>query len=204
MKIKRIIEIVDTRQYEEVNDRYQPIPGSGELNICDRCGRTHEVHAKVLLEDDTTAVVGTGCMNAESTEIQSRVKSIFSATKTLKKLYAELDSVHHKLNTIAKSNSKIELYVSDLPYPEIVKKLPSETEWYQHAKGMVLFMENTAEVCCHGGQYDYRVECLKKSWTVAKQRELGWQDTSNLRYLADRLFDMIDRGNKKIKKLLSE
>lgn len=58
-----ILQVVDTRQYEEQGDRWVPIPGSGNAHECDRCGRMHEVHATVKYADGSVKVVGTGCMD---------------------------------------------------------------------------------------------------------------------------------------------
>lgn len=82
-QIVGIVSIVDTRQYEERGDRWVPIPGSGEISQCDRCGRDHEVHATVELADGGCAVVGTGCMNGASLELEKAVKSGTSTAKTL-------------------------------------------------------------------------------------------------------------------------
>ena len=52
MKIERILKVVDTRQYEEgPDDKWYPIVGSGHEHACARCGRMHEIHAIVLLND---------------------------------------------------------------------------------------------------------------------------------------------------------
>jgi len=46
-KIVRVLSVVDTRQYEELGDKFRAIPGSGQESTCSRCGRTHEIHAEV-------------------------------------------------------------------------------------------------------------------------------------------------------------
>ncbi len=51
MKILKVVSVVDTREYEEQGDSFVPIPGSGNSNTCTRCGREHEIHWTVLLED---------------------------------------------------------------------------------------------------------------------------------------------------------
>jgi len=62
--IIKILSVVDTREYEEgPDDKWYPIPGSGREHQCYRCGRLHEIHAEVLLDDEKIVVVGTGCMN---------------------------------------------------------------------------------------------------------------------------------------------
>lgn len=71
-QIVKIISVVDTREYVEDGDRFVPIPGSGQARECDRCGRSHEVHASVLLDDGSQAIVGTGCMGEESLAREAR------------------------------------------------------------------------------------------------------------------------------------
>ncbi len=86
MKIKRILSVEDTRQYEEgPDDKWYPIPGSGVVNQCARCGRDHEVHATVELENGTTIIVGTGCMTADENDVACRVRSVLATQRTLKK-----------------------------------------------------------------------------------------------------------------------
>jgi hypothetical protein len=90
LKITRVLRVVDSRECEECGDRWVPVPGTGVQRKCDRCGRLHEVHAYVQLEDGSVAIVGTGCMRGESLEVQGRMKSAASAAKTIARLKAEL------------------------------------------------------------------------------------------------------------------
>lgn len=91
MKITKIISVEDTRQWEEgPDDRWYPIPGSGIKNNCGRCGREHEVHAVVELENNSQMIVGTGCMKADEAEIGNRIRSVLGAQKTLRKYTAIL------------------------------------------------------------------------------------------------------------------
>jgi hypothetical protein len=90
----KILRVVDTRTYEEVNDRWVPIPGSGNARECDRCGRLHEVHAEVQYPDGRIAVVGTGCMglgSAVARRSASRAARIARLHAELRKLEAERD-----------------------------------------------------------------------------------------------------------------
>lgn len=87
--IRRILSVVDTREYEEQGDRWVPIPGSGEVNECSRCGREHEVHATVELEDGSTVVVGTGCMKGESVP-DREIERLSRAAMRSKRAAAEL------------------------------------------------------------------------------------------------------------------
>jgi hypothetical protein len=85
----KILEVVDTRTYEEgPDDRWHPIPGSGTVNQCDRCGKDHEVH--VLVEDQAGRphVIGTSCAHAEG-PLAKRLASVASATQRLAALEAQ-------------------------------------------------------------------------------------------------------------------
>ena len=89
-RIVRVLGVKDTRQYEEgEDDKFHPIPGSGIKNQCHRCGKDHEVHATVELDDGTQACVGTGCMVKDNADLAARVKSMDAAAKRLARLKAE-------------------------------------------------------------------------------------------------------------------
>lgn len=93
-RIVKILEVLDTRRYEEVEpDKWKPIPGTGIENECDRCNKVHEVHVRVLLDSGRQAVIGTGCARNESMDVQSRIKSSVSAVMTVKRLMAERDKL---------------------------------------------------------------------------------------------------------------
>lgn len=88
--IAKILAVRDTRDRIEIDDRWVPVPGSGDLRPCDRCCREHEIHVDVELSDGSRANIGSGCAKGESMEVQSRLKSAVSAAKTRSKLRAEL------------------------------------------------------------------------------------------------------------------
>lgn len=67
----RVERVVDTRDYIEVDDRWIPVPGSGDVRRCDRCERTHEIHAVVVDVNDYVWTVGTGCMDASTAVARS-------------------------------------------------------------------------------------------------------------------------------------
>ncbi len=86
----KILDIVDTRTYEEgPDDRWHPIPGSGTVNQCDRCGKDHEVHVVVEDQDGKEHVVGTSCAHATG-PLAKRMASAISATQKLKSLRRQL------------------------------------------------------------------------------------------------------------------
>lgn len=103
-----IIQVVDTRQYEEQGDRWVPIPGSGNLRECDRCGRTHEVHATVKYADGTVKVVGTGCMDLGK-EIARKVAAKAS---TRARIAAQLAAAEAKLAAGLELEAKVNALVA--------------------------------------------------------------------------------------------
>ncbi len=124
MKITRIISVVDTRSYEEHEDgKFHAIPGSGVVRQCDRCGREHEVHATVELEDGKTAIIGTGCMTAEDSESAEKLRSMDAAAKRLARLRAEKAAYER----ILADWQTIRAEVKSIPVPEPTITLESTT-----------------------------------------------------------------------------
>ena len=86
----KILDVVDTRTYEEgPDDRWHPVPGSGTVNQCDRCGKDHEVHVVVEDQDGKEQVVGTSCAHATG-PLAKRMASAVSAAQKLKALKEQL------------------------------------------------------------------------------------------------------------------
>lgn len=101
MQIRRLVRVTDTRSYEEIGDRWLPIPGSGIESECARCGRLHEIHAEVELEDGSSAVVGVSCARGES--IEPEVKRGASQAKSRARVIAELSAArasHDRVSAI--------------------------------------------------------------------------------------------------------
>lgn len=99
MKIKRILKVVDTREYEEgADDKCYPIPGSGIANNCFSCGKLHEIHATVQLENDDVVVVGTGCATKISVEHAPAIKDAESLAKKMAMLRAEQIAYRRKVD----------------------------------------------------------------------------------------------------------
>ena len=86
----KVIEVIDTRTYEEgPDDRWHPVPGSGTVNQCDRCGKDHEVHVVVEDGDGHSHVVGSSCAHADG-PLAKRMASVVSATQKLAALRGQL------------------------------------------------------------------------------------------------------------------
>lgn len=91
-----IVEVVDTREYEEGPDgKMRAIRGSGNERQCDRCARTHEVHATVKDAAGNTAVVGTGCM--KGTSLEKPLQRAASSAKRQARMAAELRNLEQKM-----------------------------------------------------------------------------------------------------------
>lgn len=96
-KIVRVLEVVDTRQYEEIEEGvFKPIPGTGSPHLCSRCGRTHEVHALVELDDGQTELVGTGCASKASMDVAAQVKTEMARQKNIDKWTRVLASLERR------------------------------------------------------------------------------------------------------------
>ena len=99
MKIVKVISVVDTREYEEQGDSFVPIPGSGNPNICSRCGREHEIHWNVLLEDGQEAVVGGSCAKSYSLDFRI-IQGAERQASRRKRLAAELSTYEKRLQEL--------------------------------------------------------------------------------------------------------
>lgn len=113
-RIVRVLEVKDTRDYEEGPDgKFYPIPGSGTPSECARCGRTHYVHATVLLSDETSALVGTGCMNQSEMVVAKQAKSAERLAKQVAKLQAEYTVQMQRYEAYEQARKQVE----KLPLP---------------------------------------------------------------------------------------
>jgi hypothetical protein len=110
LTIVRVLRVVDTRDYELVGDRAVPVPGSGTERECDRCQRTHVVHAHVQLSDGSAAIVGTGCMG--SADMAKRARSL--AAKAKRDRTAEIALAHERVLV-----AELDRAVAMLPAPPV-------------------------------------------------------------------------------------
>lgn len=169
MKIIRLIRVVDTRQYYEgSDDRFHPIPGSGDERPCDRCGRIHEVHAYVELEGNKQAIVGVGCAEADDVELAARFKTAGSLAKRLAKLDAEEKAYNERAAKWDAAFAEVE----SRPLPEI-RILPlkddasevriGEDGWARARNTELLVPRYKAE----------RIACAVDGWRRARLTEMG-------------------------------
>lgn len=90
-RIVRVLEVEDTREYEEGPDgRFHPIPGSGNIRQCSRCGRDHEIHATVQLSDGTTEIIGVGCARRENMDLDAAFRTGEARAKRVRLLTFKL------------------------------------------------------------------------------------------------------------------
>lgn len=193
-----ILSVVDTRAYEEgPDDRFHPIPHSGDARECDRCHKDHEIHATVRDADGQTYTVGVGCARTGSIEFDSRIKSATSAAMTLARLRAQEASLVAASIEWEKAYAEVMI----LPLPEYVSE-PST--WQSGAEEW-----RTVDGRSHGVQvmpYNRREEretCLYDSWRWAMMLDRGQVSTWN-RY-ADALGDVrrrIARTERKMKEMV--
>ncbi len=176
-KIVQILSVKDTREYEEIGDTWKPIPGSGIEHDCDRCGKFHEVHATVLLEDTSTAIVGTGCMGKDNLELSKRFKRADRAAKRLAALRAEFAAVLEA--EAAYDKAKVE--VNALPLPEITEEtLPGKVGQRKGEPIPVLVMGDAEAWILPGcSRTRERKETLASLWRVNRMRERGFSTRPN-------------------------
>ncbi len=182
MKIVSIIRVEDTRQWEEgPDDKWYPVPGSGVEHQCARCGRNHEIHATVALEDDSMVIVGTGCMTADESEIAGKVRSILNSQKTLRKLEREL--VRQK--ELKAKYQELRQKVDSLPVPAVVTEVTEKIRAYEtRPSKTVVYRIGDASAWqdigfgamyddCDGERKAERVSCATYQWKENRAKELG-------------------------------
>ena len=169
--IVRILEIVDTRTYEEQGDRWVPIPGSGQIRQCSRCKREHEIHATVELSDGTTDVVGTGCAAREAMDLAPQFRSEESRAKRVAALRAEVAGMERSEAAYRAACAAVEA----MPVPPVEEHA---TEWRVRA----LYTRDDVEYRCgtegraivrKGNDLDERRRCAVNGWRTARIVELA-------------------------------
>jgi hypothetical protein len=191
----KIIKVVDTRKYEEIDDKWYPIPGSGDTNICDRCNKGHEVHYHVEVENKEI-VVGGGCAKKEGLISDSQHKSLGSAIMTLSKNKAELE----KLIKNFKIQSEIKEEVSKLEVPVITKE-----EFPAHGTAHWMVMGDERVLVHDRADLSERKDCLIRAWRGKRAQEKfknipGFKEVQE--YMISDCKKRIEKAEKKIKKLM--
>lgn len=122
-RVVRLFEVVDTREREERDGRFSSymvgIPGTGILNECHRCGKTHEVHAHVQLEDGSHVVMGTGCARRDAVAAgdEKLARSILTAERRAMKVAAARAEVDRLASRVAGLEASLREYIA-MPRPD--------------------------------------------------------------------------------------
>ena len=162
--IIEILSVVDTREYELVGDKCVAIPDSGIDHECSRCGKLHQVHAHVRLEDNTTAVVGTGCMKNASMELVRELNRAVTTAKKTAKLNAQLK----RLTVLKDDYAVIIKAVASLPLPEIRYESDPVDGWNR----TFIVMGDTRRI--YDSNHAVADELsVRHAWTEARATELG-------------------------------
>lgn len=174
-KIKKIISVVDTREYECVGsehgkDIFKPIIGSGTVNQCDRCGKDHEVHATVALDDGSEIVVGTGCMKTEFGKLAETIGSMANTVMTIKKHEAKLDQLEKE----KAETDKAWKTVKELKIPK--DRIRIEETIKDNHKFAIAKLDD-AQIFVSGGKENYNKPkpYLKDVWTDEEKLIEEWQ-----------------------------
>jgi hypothetical protein len=200
LRIVRLLSVRDTRHYEEVRDDvWKPIPGSGTVAQCARCGRDHEVHATVELSDGAYAIVGTGCAAQGSMEPSvAKFESADRAARRIAQLEAQLASVRKEMDAWRAERARIDSLalpeVRHEPYSSgaglMVARMEGSQVWYREAEGGF-----TAE----------RRQCLIDSWKHAAMRSAGFtRDLALLRSREDSVETALGRVRRRLDQLLGQ
>lgn len=180
-----ILSIVDTRTYEEgPDDKFHPIPNSGDARECDRCHKTHEIHAHVaeVFPNTRTYTVGVGCAKTGSIEFDSRIKSATSAAMTLARLRAQADRLQIQRDEWERVHA--EVVALPLPgYTSIPSPWMSGAEEWRTVDGR----SSGVQVMPYNRK-DERLDCLYDSWRAAMMLDRG--QTSSWNRYADALEDV--------------
>lgn len=192
-QIVKIISVRDTREYEEVADGvFKPVRGSGTESFCARCGRAHEVHAEVELENGRHAIVGTGCM--KGSRLEKEAKTAASAAKAVAKLEAHLKHLQERHGEFKKAFGKVQ----SMQPPPIT-----------HAGGergqMWLYMGDAKQAYFRPGDEQNARNDVLRLWQAKRMGELGftmrdqrlWQDIKETEKALDKKKDALKRATAK-------
>lgn len=199
--IVRIVEVKDTRQYEEgPDDKWYPIPGSGDLHECARCGRIHEIHWTVQLSDGTLAVLGGRCAHAAVFGVASKATSIEGLAKKIARTTRELAAVQQRIRDFAVAEAE----VRRLPVPR------ATIEPFTVAYGRIFrAVMGDASVIVHplpSGDPEFnteRKEALLDGWFMNRMRERlpGVEPLWSLRNDVERIEVELAKAQAKMQKL---
>lgn len=188
LTIKHVHSVTDTRERELVTgengrEYSRPIPGSGTLNACARCGKEHEVHAAVELSNGRLVTMGTGCAQKQSPETATRIKALETAAKALGKATHELAERRAQIEALEAKRDRAHEIVAILDEPPITEAThdPVKEPWvtdrlargYKHlAMGDARELQEP-DIGFTGGRRRAE-EQLRHSWRRRRMEEHGF------------------------------
>lgn len=194
-KIVKVLKVHDTRDYEEIGDKWKPIPGSGLLNVCARCNKTHEVHVYVLLEDGSEAIVGSGCCKQESLDVQSRIATSVSAAQSVKKFQGRLAKEQQQLAEFLKAEQE----VMSLSLPTIENSMCVVNVGRRKGEMIETRKMGDAEVNLWDGRFDEQDKgILIHHWRENRLQERGFKY-----YQGYQLKETVEHTQKQLRKALA-
>jgi GNAT superfamily N-acetyltransferase len=182
-KIVQVVEVKDTREWDDNVEPPKPIPGSGDARQCDRCGRMHEVHVIVRLDDGREAVIGSGCARKDEMDV---VRKAVASAKTVDRLEHQLAKAQSRLQAANEAWAKVQA----MEPPEIENRGRGAigTEWgmgdahmYQHDQGPIT---------------EERKSSLIDAWRVNRLKELGAEESYKPATLVEDLEKRLKRAYK--------
>ena len=200
MLIREVVSIEDTRDVIEKDDRFIPVPGTGITLSCEACGRDHEVHATVIFDDGSSAVVGTGCMlkqEFESHDIK-HLRSKVNAAKRLPKLKAEQLKIvkayenNAVLDEWAENTSIRDAGCTDEMIITYHDKLWARENCTKLVLGDAMIVVD-GDISSDVFKGIDAVQQLTERWFELRKRERGWINPHTL-------FDLLARNTAKIRK----
>lgn len=199
-KIVRIVDVRDTRDRIEVGDRWVPVPGTGQMRPCDRCGKTHEIHVDVELSNGKRANIGSGCAKGESMDVQSRIKSAVSGVKTRSRIVAEFAKATAELREATEARAEVDKLKP--PEPRMTEDLPRTTTYAEPRQ--VWHMGDANVWCWHRGFDAERRQALLNGWRNNRYRERTKlpMDPFYYKRIVEDLRERLAKQDKKIKALL--
>jgi hypothetical protein len=196
--IVRVIEVEDTREVIEIEDRFVRVPGSGNPNQCRRCGRDHEVWYTVLLSDNTQAVVGKSCAKADTLDGDRKLKSDISRLESIAKVRSKIARLEAKIAAFEAAEEEVE----KLPLPRVVQELTEVKESYGRKVSVYTYTCGDAEVRGYvdagesPNSYE-RLHTAQSFWKGKRLEERGFK-----RYEGSTFYNELTIAGRRLRKLL--
>lgn len=156
-----VLAVTDTRDFIEVGDRWVPVPGSGDPHQCERCERVHEIHATVRDATGRTAIVGTGCMDADTGQARRLAAGATRAAKTAARA-AAARAAADQLEQLTAAAAALDF--------------PAHTRTEAPGLGGKGYAWTVGDATVYGrGDHDpaERMDCLERNWRDKRLAELA-------------------------------